>query len=144
MRKYKMRFNLEKCTFGVWVGKFLDFYLTKLGIKANPKKCQAFLKFPMLSTKKSIQTLNGMLTALSRFIAKSAQHTLPFFKLLSKESTFDWTDECEQALRNLKKVLSHPPVLTPPENKERLYLYLAVSMRPLYEKQLTGKSLYTS
>ena len=35
-RKCHMRFNLEKFTFGVRAGKFLDFYLIERGIKANP------------------------------------------------------------------------------------------------------------
>jgi len=43
-----MRLNPEKCTFGVQAGKFLGFYLTERGIEANPDKCQAFTKLPML------------------------------------------------------------------------------------------------
>ena len=39
-RKCRMRFNLEKCTFGVRVGKFLGVYLTERGIEANPDKCR--------------------------------------------------------------------------------------------------------
>ncbi|MCI66105.1 hypothetical protein A2U01_0087363, partial [Trifolium medium] len=64
-----MQFNPEKCTFGVRAGKFLSFYLTERGIEANPDKCQAFTELPVPNDKKSIQTLNGMLTSLSRFIA---------------------------------------------------------------------------
>ncbi|CAJ2665934.1 unnamed protein product [Trifolium pratense] len=126
-RKYKMRFNPEKCTFGVRAGKFLGFYLTERGIEANPDKCRAFAELPTPSDKKSIQTLNGMLTSLSRFVSKSAQHALPFFKLLKKEAVFEWTDECEQALQHLKKALSEPPVLSRPNNEEVLYLYLSVA-----------------
>ncbi|MCH96111.1 gag-pol polyprotein, partial [Trifolium medium] len=77
--------------------------------------------------KKSIQSLNGTLTSLSRFVAKSAQHALPLFKLLRKEAVFEWTEECEQALQHLKKALSEPPVLSRPEVEETLYVYLAVS-----------------
>ena len=68
-----------------------------------------------------------MLASLSRFVAKSAQHALPFFKLLRKEAAFEWTEECEQALVHLKRALSAPPVLSRPENRETLYLYLAVA-----------------
>ncbi|GAU18799.1 hypothetical protein TSUD_80880 [Trifolium subterraneum] len=125
-RKVNMRFNPEKCTFGIRAGKFLGFYLTERGIEANPDKCRAFTEFPTPNDKKSIQTLNGMLTALSRFVAKSAQHALLLFKLLRKESAFEWTEECEQALQHLKKALSEPPVLSCPEVGEVLYLYLAV------------------
>ncbi|CAJ2653881.1 unnamed protein product [Trifolium pratense] len=126
-RKYNMRFNPEKCTFGVRAGKFLGFYLTERGIEANPDKCRALAELPTPSDKKSIQTLNGMLTSLSRFVSKSAQHALPFFKLLKKEAVFEWTDECEQALQHLKKALSEPPVLSRPSDEEVLYLYLSVA-----------------
>jgi len=45
-RKYNMRLNPEKCTFGVQAGEFLGFYLTERGIEANPDKCQAFTQLP--------------------------------------------------------------------------------------------------
>ncbi|MCI44584.1 hypothetical protein A2U01_0065823, partial [Trifolium medium] len=64
---------------------------------------------------------------LSRFVAKSAQHALPIFKLLRKEAAFDWTEECEQTLQHLKKALSEPPVLSRPNDEEVLYLYLTVA-----------------
>ena len=96
-------------------GKFLGFYLTERGIEANPDKCRAFSEFPTPNSKKSIQSLNGMLTSLSRFVAKSAQHALPLFKLLRKESSFEWTEECEQALLHLKQALSEPPTLSRPK-----------------------------
>jgi hypothetical protein len=60
-------------------------------------------------------------------VAKSAQHAFPFFKLLRKETKFDWTEECENALRHLKDILSAPPVLSRPDQGETLYLYLSVS-----------------
>ncbi|PNX93533.1 hypothetical protein L195_g016687 [Trifolium pratense] len=125
-RKYNMRFNPEKCTFGVKAGKFLGFYLTERGIEANPDKCRAFFVFPTPDSKKLIQSFNGMLTALSRFVAKSSQHALPLFKLLRKESTFEWTKECKDAHQHLR-ALSEPPVLTRSREGEILYLYLAVA-----------------
>ncbi|GAU22605.1 hypothetical protein TSUD_135050 [Trifolium subterraneum] len=101
VRKFNMRFNPEKCTFGVKAGKFLGFYLTERGIEANPDKCRAFFDYPTPKSRKSIQTLNGMLTSLARF--------------------------CEEALQHLKRALSEPPVLTRPVEGEKLYLYLAVA-----------------
>jgi hypothetical protein len=68
-----------------------------------------------------------MLTSLSRFVAKSAQHAFPLFKLLRKESAFEWTEECEQALQHLKNALSEPPVLSRPNDGEVLFLYIAVA-----------------
>lgn len=36
--QYNMRLNPKKCTFGVRANKFLGFYLTEIGIKANLDK----------------------------------------------------------------------------------------------------------
>ena len=60
-------------------------------------------------------------------MAKSAQHALPFFKLLRKETKFEWTEEWEAALKHLKETLSTPPILSQPDQCEVLYLYLSVS-----------------
>lgn len=125
--KYNMRLNPEKCTFGVQACKFLSFYLTERGIEPNPDKCHAFTEIPTPHFRKCIQTLNGMLTALSRFVAKSAQHALSFFKLLRNETKFEWTDECEASLKHIKETLSAPPVLSRSNQGEVLYLYLSVS-----------------
>jgi len=41
--KYRLKLNLKKCVFGVEVGKFLGFLLTKRGIEANPEKCATII-----------------------------------------------------------------------------------------------------
>lgn len=122
-----MLFNPEKCTFGVQAGKFLGFYLTEQGIEANFDKCRAFSELPRPNSKKLIQTLSEMFTSLSRFVVKIFQHALPFFKLLRKDATFEWSEECDQTLLHIKQVLSKPPVLTRPNSREILYLYLVVA-----------------
>ena len=54
VKKCRMRFNSEKCTFDVRARKFLGFYLTERGIEATPDKCRYFFEFPTLNSKKSI------------------------------------------------------------------------------------------
>ena len=41
--------------------------------------------------------------------------------------SFEWTDECQKAIEDLKKYLSSPPLLSPSMLGEELYLYIAVS-----------------
>ena len=38
LRKYDMKLNPQKCTFGVASGMFLGFIVNTRGIEANPKK----------------------------------------------------------------------------------------------------------
>ena len=123
-----MCLNPEKCTFEVKAGKFLGFYLTEKGIEANPDKCRAVLEMEPPSSTERIIKLNGMLTALSRFISRSAHHPLPFFRLLRKEANFEWTQECEEAFENMKNIVSQPHVVSRPMAGEVLYLYLAISV----------------
>ena len=48
-----------------------------------------------------------------------------FFRTLKK--SFEWTAECQQAFEELKAYLSSPPLLSPSQLGEELFLYLAVS-----------------
>ena len=97
LRKYEMRLNLEKCTFGVGGGKFFGFMITHLGIKANPDKCTAILKMHSPTNIQEVQKLNDRLPSLSRFLPKLAEEANPFYKLLKKTEIFLWDKTCEQA-----------------------------------------------
>jgi len=46
---------------------------------------------------------------------------------LKKQNQFEWTDECQQALKDLKWYLSKTSLLAKPKDGERLIIYLAVS-----------------
>lgn len=107
-----MRLNLEKCTFGVRVGKLLGFYLTERGIETNYDKCEVVVHMNVSTLKKEVQKLNGVLTTLKRFISKSAQHVFPFYSLLRKEEKFEWTPKYKKEFESLKKVLATPSILT--------------------------------
>ena len=72
-----------------------------------------------------MQSLNGKIAALSRFVSKAMDKCLPFFRTL--RTSFEWTDECQKAFEDLKKYLSSPPLLSPSKPREELYLYIAVS-----------------
>uniref|UniRef100_A0A2N9H5N8 Uncharacterized protein n=1 Tax=Fagus sylvatica TaxID=28930 RepID=A0A2N9H5N8_FAGSY len=43
------------------------------------------------------------------------------------KEAFQWTEECQKAFEELKAYLSSPPLLSPSQTGEELYLYLAVS-----------------
>ena len=74
---------------------------------------------------KEVQSLNGKIATLNRFVSKVTNKCLPFFHTLRK--SFEWTDECQKAFEDLKKYLSSPPLLSLSKPSEELYLYLAVS-----------------
>ncbi|GJU08461.1 reverse transcriptase domain-containing protein [Tanacetum coccineum] len=52
--------------------------------KSCPDKTEAVLQLPSPQTIKEVQSLNGKLASLNRFLSKSAEKSLPLFKTLKK------------------------------------------------------------
>ena len=84
--------------------------LTHRGIKANLDKYQAILEMKSLTFVKEVQHLTGRIASLSRFMEASTQKAFPFFFLLKKESTFEWTPKCEATFTEFKRYLSTPRI----------------------------------
>jgi hypothetical protein len=84
LRKINMKLNPKKCSFGKEAGKFLGVLVSKDGIQAHPDKVQAVMKMKSPNTVKEIQTLNGRIVAIHRFLARAADKTLPFMVVLKE------------------------------------------------------------
>jgi hypothetical protein len=63
---------------------------------------------------KGVQRVMGCLATLSRFISRLGERGLPMYRLLRKAECFTWTPEAEEALGNLKALLTNAPILVPP------------------------------
>ena len=87
-----MKLNPSKCVFGVITEKFLGFIVSQRGIEVNPEKVRAIMELRPPRTVKEMQSLNGKIMALNRFVSKATDKCLPFFRTLRK--LFEWTDEC--------------------------------------------------
>ena len=127
LRKYNMKLNPAKCSFGVSSGKFLGYIVTHRGIEANPDQIRAIHSIPSPRNVKEVQKLTGRMAALSRFISRLSNKSHAFFETLKKPKDFEWTEKCESALEELKTYLTTPPLLSKPLHGEVLLLYLAVS-----------------
>ena len=128
LRKYQVKLNPEKCTFGVAFGKFLGYLVTQRGIEANPDQISAIQNMKSSMCVKEVQILNGCLAALNMFLSCSADKYKPFFQALKKNGAeIRLDEECAVAFQRLKRYLTSPPFLSKPVTGETLYLHLAVS-----------------
>ena len=93
LRSSNIKLNPGKCTFGVMTGKFLGFMVSQMGIKANLGKIRAIMEMAPLRNVKEVQSLNGKIAALNRFMSRATDKCLPFFRTLKK--SFEWTVECQ-------------------------------------------------
>src|SRR6187399_6102 len=127
LRKINLKLNPEKCVFGIPSGKLLGFFVSQRGIEANPDKIKAIEQIEAPKRVNDVRRLAGCVAAMSRFISKSAERALPFFKILKKAGPMKWTPEAEAALQDLKRYLSSTPILVAPKPQEKLLLYLAAT-----------------
>ncbi|GKA97965.1 reverse transcriptase domain-containing protein [Tanacetum coccineum] len=96
----------------------------------------------VLGTIKEVQSLNGKLASLNRFLSKSTENSLPLFKTLKKcikKSDFHWTPDAEQAFKQLKQYLSELPLLVEPKPKEELIVYLSASHKAISAVLMTER-----
>nr|GEV33699.1 reverse transcriptase domain-containing protein [Tanacetum cinerariifolium] len=142
LRKINMKLNPKKCTFGVEEGMFLGYMVNTKGIKVCRDKVEGVLSLPSLKCLKDVQMLNGKLASLNKFLAKSAEKSLPFFKTLkkcTKKSNFQWNAEAESTFKQMKKLIAELPTLTAPMEKEELIVYLAATREAVSTVLMTEK-----
>ncbi|GJT21640.1 reverse transcriptase domain-containing protein [Tanacetum coccineum] len=113
--------------------------LREINMKLNPKKYKVdvVLSLPSPKCLKDVQKLNEKLASLNRFLAKSVEKSLPFFKTLkkcTKKSDFHWTTEAEEAFKQMKHLIAELPMLTAPMEKEELIVYLAAAKETILSR----------
>ncbi|XP_047335535.1 uncharacterized mitochondrial protein AtMg00860-like [Impatiens glandulifera] len=105
IRKYQLRLNPKKCTFGVTDGKMLGFLITQKGIEVDPSKIAAITAMPTPRNEREVRGFLGKIQYISRFISKLTSTCDPLFKLLKKDQKFVWSDACQHAFDKVKAYL---------------------------------------
>ena len=130
LRRYRMKLNPAKCTFGVPAGKLLGFLVSSRGIEANPVKIRAIQRMELPKSVNDIQKFTGCLASLSRFVSRLGEKALPLYQLTKKSGAkFAWTPQADSAFQELKKLLTSAPILASPLPKEPMLLYVAATNR---------------
>jgi len=127
LQKANLSLNLEKCVFGVHKGKVMCCLVSIKGIEANPEKIKALKEMEEPQSVREVQKLIGRIAALSSFIPRSADRSLPFFKVLRSANKFVWGEEQSKAFHDLKKYLENMTKMTSPDPKDTLLLYVSAS-----------------
>ncbi|GKA20275.1 reverse transcriptase domain-containing protein [Tanacetum coccineum] len=142
LRQINMKLNPKKCTFGMQEGMFLGYKVSTNGLRACPDKADTVLSLPSPRCIKDVQKLNGKLASLNRFLSKSAEKSLPFFKTLkkcTKKSDFQWTPKAEEAFKQMIKLITELPTLTAPREHEELIIYLVAAKEAISAVLMTDR-----
>jgi hypothetical protein len=122
LRKYQLKLNPAKCTFGVKSGKLLGFVVSNKSIEVDPDKVKAIQDMPAPKTKREVRGFLGRLNYIVRFISQLIITCESIFRLLRKKNPGTWDENCQKAFDKIKQYLQKPPVHGRP-----LILYLTVT-----------------
>lgn len=91
-------------------------------MKPDRAKIAAILDMPAPSDIHEVRRLCGMVQYLSKFKPNLASDLEPIRTLTKKDSEWNWSRKCEEALKAVKKNLTNTPVLTFFYSNEELVL----------------------
>ena len=106
-----MTLNAEKCTFAQTSVKFLGHVIDGQGIRPDPDRVDAVVRFTTPTCVGDVRRFLGMVNQLSKFSPNLADHTQPLRELLLKDRTWAWEDAQQQAFQRVKQMLVASPVL---------------------------------
>ena len=62
----------------------MGFMVSQRGIKVNLEKVRVIMELALPKTIKEVQSLNGKIAALNRFVSRAMDKCLPFFRTLKR------------------------------------------------------------
>lgn len=101
----------EKCHFGFTELKFLGHVVSADGVRPDPEKTAAVASYPAPRDKKGVRRFLGLCAYYRRFISNFSRIAEPLTRLTREDVPFLWTEEQEEAFRELRHRLQSPPVL---------------------------------
>lgn len=122
LESYNVKVNLEKCQFFCSEIKFLGHMINKKGIKPLPDKVEAIIKAPAPRTVTQLQAYLGLLNYYCKFLPRLSENLTPLHQLLKANTPFKWSENCEKAFENSKKLLTENQLLVHYDVNKELYL----------------------
>jgi hypothetical protein len=112
LQKHNLYANPNKCEFSVDTTEFLGYVISPSGISMSQSKVNTILKWPAPKNVKQIQSFLGFANFYQCFIFSYSDIVIPLTRLTHKGISWDWSNKCDAAFRQLKQAFTEAPVLT--------------------------------
>ncbi|KAJ9541670.1 hypothetical protein OSB04_028176 [Centaurea solstitialis] len=131
LRKEQLYAKFSKCDFWLQEVQFLGHLVNREGIKVDPAKVEAVMKWETPKSPTEIRSFLGLAGYYRRFIQDFSKVAVPLTKLTRKNVSFVWGEEQQSAFETLRQKLCEAPVLTLPEGVEDMTVYCDASYHGL-------------
>jgi transposase InsO family protein len=118
LRKYNLKINLKKCTFGTREVDYLGYRISAEGARPGKEKTDAVLNFPQPKTVQEVRRFLGMANYFRSHIRHFSQISRPLTKLTRKDSAWQEEEElpekAREAFEKIRAALASEPVTALP------------------------------
>ena len=122
LEKAGIRLKQEKCEFYAKELQYLGHCINATGIHPTEEKVQAIKEAPRPENVSQLRAFLGLMNYYSKFIPQAASRLAPLYKLLQKNCTWQWTEECTNVFQECKSLLTSDAVLVHYDAKKQLKL----------------------
>lgn len=112
--KFNIKINPEKMSIFSSSIKFLGYIIEENGIRPPQSKTEAISRIPTPKNETEVKSFVAMTAFFRQFIPNHSEICEPLYKLIRKDVTFEWNNECEKSFNKLKQCLLDPPLLARP------------------------------
>ena len=123
IRKAGLKLSPKKCHLFQKSVNFLGHVVSHEGIQTDPVKTESVEKWPIPRTVTDVRSFLGLCSYYRRFVKGFAETARPLHRLTEKTQNFVWSQECDNAFRELKRALISAPILVYPTSEDTFILY---------------------
>ena len=120
--RYKLFLKLDKCEFEKTTVEYLGVIISHNSVEMDPVKVAGVADWPILTSKKEVQSFLGFVNFYCWFIQDFSHHARPLFDLTKKDVKWGWTKGEQAAFDSLKKAVTSAPILTSHDNSQPFWI----------------------
>jgi hypothetical protein len=94
-REVNLKLNPGKCCFAAESIVFLGYVVSKEGVKLDPKKIDAVLRFPEPTTVSNVRSFLGLTGYYRKYVRGYSRLADPLFESTKKDVAFIWNQGCQ-------------------------------------------------
>lgn len=121
-KQYNLKFKPKKCHFFQKEVKFLGRIVNGNGVMITPENIETMKNWPEPKNVKELESFLGFMNYHRDHVRNFAEYVEPLHKLVSKKSEYKWTDQHQEAFKNLKDSFLYATLLHHPDPDEMFIL----------------------
>jgi hypothetical protein len=127
LNKANFRVNLKKSFFAQEELEYLGYIISREGIKPQPKKVEAILRLQPPQGVRDLRRFLGMVNFYRDLWRRRSHILAPLTAMCGKGAKFEWTDKCQEAFDEIKRVMSKEVTLAFPDFEKEFHIYADAS-----------------